>query len=447
MGLSQRLKNRFHLSETKSKVFANVFWAVFGKCVNLSGALIVGIVVARYLGPEQYGLMNYVISYVAIFQVLADFGLDNIQIREEARDLAKRDSLLGTTFVLKLLFATIAVILITITSYIFEANADTFLYILIYSFSVILNTTWVARNHFTAIVWNEYIVKTEISRTIIGVAVKVILLLNDASLIWFIFSLIFDSVLLASGYLYSYSKRVDRIGKWVFDKELAKYMLSQSFPLLLSGAAIIIYNRIDQIMIGNMLDKSFVGIYSVAVRFVEVLIFIPTIIAQTVSPILVRIKKEDETRYQHMSELFVNITVWLCIILAGLVSVIAYPLVLFTFGESYIYAATILSVMSFKVVGDALSQTSGQLIIIEGIQKYASIRNVIGCVVCVVFNLVLINMYGIMGAALVSVLTILSSGVLANYIIPSYRSIFKKQIVSIVFGWKDIIHIKQLIQK
>ena len=114
---------------------------------------------------------------------------------------------------------------------------------MLYAFSVILNTTWVSRNHFTVIVWNEYVVTTEISRTLVGMLVKVCLVAFHLPLVWFICSLVLDSILLASGYTLSYIKKVDSVKKWAFDKTLANYMLKQSFPLLLSGAAIIVYNN------------------------------------------------------------------------------------------------------------------------------------------------------------------------------------------------------------
>lgn len=446
MNILSYIQSKYNLSPTKMKVIANIYWAVLGKCVNLLGALLVGILVARYLGKEQYGLMNYVISIVAIFQVFADFGLDNIQIREEARNAGMRDKLIGTTFVLKMFFATIAIILIIFYTFLFEADSVTRFLILMYSLSVIMNTTWVARNHFTSIVMNVYVVKTEISRTVIGMGIKGVLLLAHATLPWFVAALVFDSILLASGYLLSYSKKVDSILKWSFDKKLAAYMVRQSFPLLLSGAAIVVYHRIDQVMIGKMLNDGYVGIYSVAVRFVEVLVFIPTIISQTISPILVRVLNENPERYRSMAKVFMGVTVWICILCAVCVNVISYPLVALTFGQQYIMAASVLSIMSFKVIGDALSQTSGQLIIIEKRQKYVSIRNVIGCVVCVVLNLWLIRAYGVYGAAVVSIITILSSGTVANLIIPPYRQYFKMQLRALALGWRDMLKIKSLIR-
>ena len=434
------------ISEKKKKALTNIAWAISGKIVSLTSILVVGIIVARYLGKEQYGIMNYVISFVAVFQVFADFGLDFIQIREESKDPAQRDKIIGTTFGLKLIFALLTLVAIFVTDMLFVKDTNIRCYIMIYASSVILNTTWVSRNHFTSIVWNEYVVKTEITRTLIGVFIKVMLVLLHLPLIWFICSLVIDSLLLAMGYTASYVRKIDTVRKWRFDRKLATFMIQQSFPLLLSGAAIVVYNRIDQMMIGDMIDQSHLGVYSVAVRFTELLVFVPTIIAQTISPMLVEARQGSLERYESLSRVFMNVTVAVCIILAVLTSLLSYPIVYYTFGQTYIGAASVLSILSFKVIGDALSQTSGQLMIIEGIQKYASIRNIIGCITCVALNLLFIRRYGIHGAAYVAIITIFVSGTLADFLIPTYRPIFYKQMRAISVGWLDIIQIKKLLR-
>lgn len=434
------------ISTKKKKALQNIAWAICGKIFSLMSVLIVGIIVARYLGKEKYGIMNYVISFVAIFQVFADFGLDLIQIREESKKPEQKDNIIGTVFVLKLAFASLAILGVVVTTLLFEENIEIRYYILIYATSVIFNTTWVSRNHFTAIVWNEYVVKTEITRSVIGMLIKIGLVMLHLPLFWFICALVFDSLLLATGYTLSYIKKIDSIRKWHFDQTLAIYMLLQSFPLLLSGAAIIIYNRIDQVMIGNMIDKEHLGIYSVAVRFAELLAFVPTIIAQTISPMLVEARQVEEARYETLSRLFMNVTVSVCILLALLTSILSFPIVYITFGQVYIGAASVLAILAFKVVGDALSQTSGQLIIIENRQIYAPIRNIIGCVTCIVLNLIFIKQYGIHGAAYAAIITIFVSGTLADFFIPSYNRIFRKQLYAICLGWKDIIHIKKLLR-
>ena len=80
--LKRKIVDKLHLAGNKKKVALNIFWAMLGKIVNMAGALLVAILVARYLGPENYGVMNYVISYVAMFMVLSEFGMSSIEIRE-----------------------------------------------------------------------------------------------------------------------------------------------------------------------------------------------------------------------------------------------------------------------------------------------------------------------------------------------------------------------------
>lgn len=438
--------SKLNLSENAVKVTKNIGWALLGKVATLLGSFIVGIFVARYLGPEQYGLMSYVIAYVSIFQTLALFGMDNIEIREEAKNKEERDAIIGTAFVLKLIFAIITILLIYILLQFSDNDIFTQRMIMLYSISIICNCFFVARNYFTSIVWNEYVVKTEIARTVIGVIIKIFLLVIHANLSWFIAAMTFDFVLLASGYCFSYSRKIDKITLWCFDIKWAKYLIKQSFPLMLSFSAVVIMQRIDQLMISKMIGTENVGQYSVAFKFVEVMIFVPTIIAQTISPVLVKIRNENKDEYVGKLQIFMDLTVWICVIMAIVVCIIAYPLVRFTFGEQYLHAVPVLQIMAFKVVGDALSQTSGQLMIIEGTQKYAVIRNIVGCICCIFLNLLLIPKNGIIGSSIVSVISLFVSGFLVNALIPKYKQIFLQQTKAILFGWKNLLKIKSLVK-
>ncbi len=449
MSLIDRILNRLNLSETKKKVFRNLLWAVTGKVVTLLGSLLVGIFVARYLGPEQYGLMSYVTSYVALFQVLASFGLDNIEIREEAKCVGtgeygrtpskEANAILGTAFGLKLIFAATTMVLVIATAWLFEADTFTKWMITLYSLSMIMQTFSVIRNYFTSIVWNEYIVKTEISRTIIGAAIKVVLLLLHAPLVWFIAATLFDTVLIAGGYLLSYRKKIASPTLWTFDRATAKYLIKESFPLLLSGAAVVIYQRIDQVMIGNMIDKEAVGYFSTAAAFVSVVLFIPSILSQTIAPILAQIRESNIQEYEKKSQSFISITIWLCILICVFTALISKWLILCTFGKEYSPSILVLQIMIFKVLGMALSETAGQMIIIEKQQKYAFIRNLLGCGVCILLNLLFIPRYGIIGSAIVTIITTLFVGWIANLLIPPYWRFFCFQTKGVLFGWRELL--------
>ena len=457
MNLIDKILTRLHLSETKQKVVRNLFWAVTGKVVTLLGSLLVGIFVARYLGPEQYGLMNYVVSFVALFQVFASFGLDNIEIREESKCKGtgekgrvpgtEANTILGTAFGLRLIFAGITMLLVILTAWLFEADTFTKWMITLYSLSMIMDTFGVIRNYFTSIVWNEYIVKTEISRTIIGALIKVVLLLLHAPLAWFIAASLFDTILIAGGYLLSYRKQIASPRLWTFDLPTAKYLIKEAFPLLLSGAAVVVYQKIDQVMIGNMIDKANVGYYAVAGAFVNVAVFIPNIICQTLTPLLVQYYNTNRNLYQQRAQLFLNIMVWSSIVFAALVCVLAYPIVRYTYGLQYIEAVPVLQILVFKIVGTAMMSSSGNLMITEGVHRYAAMRNGLACVANVALNLILIPKLGIVGAAIAGVVALMVAGYFAHFVIPPYFRFIKPQTKSILLGWKDLVNIRKLMKE
>lgn len=432
----------------KQKILKNVYWAMLGKIVNMVGQLFVGILVARYLGPEQYGVMNYVISYVALFTIIATFGLSNIEVRELSRAPEDRDSILGTCFRLRIFFATIGYLLIIATLFIFQTDAFTTKMILVYGLILYTGCFEIIRNYFTSIVKNEYVVKSEIARTVIGASIKIILLLMRAPLEYFIIATMFDTVLVASGYYISYKKMVGKVTDWKYDSSKVPFLIKQSFPLLLSGAAVIVYQRIDQVMIGNMIDKESVGYFATAAKFLEIILFLPGVLSQTVTPMIVQARSNSTAdEYNYKCKQFVSIVVWVSIILSCLVSASAYWLIILTYGKDYLAAVPVLQILAFKTVGMALSSSGGQLIIIEQIQKWAVIRNLLGCIACVVLNLLFIPSYGIAGSAIVTIITVFVSGFFANILIPPYRHIFKIEIYALFAGWRHLSYIKSFIKK
>lgn len=437
--------HKFDISHTKEVIARNLFWAICGKFSSLVSGLIVGILVARYLGPERYGLMNYVISFVYIFQTFALFGLDSIEIREESKRQIPYETIIGTAFGLKLASGLFFIILTIITSLLMESDTETIILIALYSISIVLNAFNVVKNYFTAIVQNEYVVKVEIATILTSLIIKVIFLIVHAPLIYFIFSATLDFLFLAIGYYIAYRSKIGPVKKWRFDFQYGKYLIKESFPLMLTSAAVIVYQRIDQVMIGQIIDKESVGYFSVASRFVEVLLYIPMILAQTITPLLVQSFERDNKEYQIKSQQFMNISVWFSLCTSTVVSVISYWLVTLTFGQAYLPAVIILQIMSFKAASVALSNTAGAMLITEGLQKYAILRDSFGCLVCVGLNYILLPKYGVIAAAFVAILSNLSAGFIADAFIPAYRHLFWKQARALLFGWKDLLSFKKIL--
>ena len=433
------LMRNLNLPQNHKRILNNIYWAVIGKSVNIISGLVIGIFVARYLGPAQYGLMSYIISYVTLFSIFATFGLDSIEVRELSGAFANKEKIIGTAFALKILLACSTIVLILITLLAFESDRFTFGAVLIYSFSMVFSSLSVIRNYFTAIVENKYIVKTEIIRTIISGIIKLFLLVNKFSLIWFIIASTLDCFLLGIGYVYSYHKKVGHITHWRFDKTVAKLLLKESFPLLLSGIAIVIYQKIDQVMIRNMLDAEAVGHFAIASGITDFIVFIPTVIAQTVTPVLIQARKNDISLYNSKKQQFMDVLVWSSALMALALSLSAHFTIMILYGTQYSEAIPVLQVMAWRVIFVALFAGSGQLIIIENIQKYAAVRNILGCILSVFLNFILIPVWGITGSAIATIITLSVSGYFSHIFIRPYRYLFRIQTSAIFFGWKRIV--------
>lgn len=444
MMLLDKYLNR--ITNTKRKVLANVFWALSGKIITLFSTLLVSILVARYLGPEQFGMMNYIISVVSLFSIFATFGMTDIVIRELSKKEIPDNEILGTAFVLRMVLSLLTILGVIIYSLLCEAQEGMDCMMIIYSIYLIFACFDVIRSYFTSIIQNKRVVMSEVSRSLIGALVKIVLIIIHAPLVYFITALTLDFVLLALGYFANYQKVAD-YKQWKFNSQFAVFLIKCSLPLLIAGATATIYQRIDQVMIAKLIDTTSVGYFSTALSFVGIVVFIPTIMIQTVSPLLVGYSRNNPQRYAIESQRVMNVIVWATIIFCCAISLLSYPIIRYSYGVEYIAAVPVMQILVFKAVGIALTMVGGQLIIIENIHKYAFIRNILACIVCIASNYLLIPHWGIIGSTWATILTVLFSGGLGNLFIPPYHHILRKQCISILFGWEDLFSIKNYIMK
>ncbi len=441
MMLVEKLKTSLKLSDTHCRIIQNVFWAMCGKMFTLASQSVIGILIARYLGPAQYGIMNYVISYVTLFTILASFGLDYIEIRELAYRKEERDDIMKTVFYGRCFFSVAVVLLIMGILCFTQPGRQVATLIMIYSISLVFSSFNVIRNYFTAMVDNKHIAQSEMCRSFLGAIVKVILLILAAPLIWFIIALVFDFFILALGYLSIYLK-TNHLNIFAlpgkFNGEILKYLLRESWPLLLSHSIVIVYQKIDQIMVYDMLNSRAAGLYGAAMQIVDLTAFIPTIVSLTLMPLLKVSRETNLKEYDNQRLLFLDLSFWGAFLLTIGMSFIGYWIFAVLYGKAYLGIVPVFQIMIWKVIGSTMSSASGQLIIIEGVQKYAILRNLGACIICIMANKFLIPLLGLVGAGLVAVITWFFAGFISNLLIPKYRIYFNLQCNSIFWGWRRL---------
>jgi len=239
----------------------------------------------------------------------------------------------------------------------------------------------------------------QVMGNIVSALIKLVFILLKLPLIWFVYSLLFDYVLLAAGYIILYKKNGDHVRNWKYDGRITGYLLKNSWPLAFSAILVTIYMKIDQVMIPMYVKTNQLGVYITVAQLSENWYFIPVAIVTSVFPAIMHARKTDPERYhkrlQNMYDLMVVLSVSIALVMS-LGSGLIYHLL---FKPAFWSGAPVLSVHIWAGVFVFLGSASGQYLIAEGYFKLSMLRTGVGAVVNIILNLFFIPAYGIIGAA------------------------------------------------
>ena len=242
------------------KYFANTSWLLGERILRMVISLFVGIYVARYLGPERYGLLSYTLSFVLLFSALASFGLDDILVRELVNHPDKRQDLLGTVFWLKVCGTVVMGTAIVVVLQFKTEDQQTYWLIAIITFGFLFQATNVVELYFQAEVQSKFTVRAQVVQLLITSLFKIYLIWIEAELIWFAFALMLDQAVAAALFLIMYRWKIDLFPFFIFNWKRAKKLMDDAWPLIFSGMMVLMYMKIDQVMLKEMLNTKAVGV-------------------------------------------------------------------------------------------------------------------------------------------------------------------------------------------
>ena len=400
--------------------------------------LFVGIYVARYLGPERFGLLSYANSYVGIFTAIAILGLDGIVVRELVKSPDQRDTLLGTSFLLKVVGTLLMWVLILATLFFSNNDPLTSALIAIIAFGVLFQTFNVIDYNFQAEVKLKYVVHSQIVQLIVSSITKLVLILKGLPLVWFAAVYSLDAIILAVGLAYAYSRNSGSIKKWKWNAKVALALLLDSWPLMFAYMSYLIYAKIDRIMIKEMLDEHNVGIYSAAYILYEAPLFISLMIAKSVYPILVQYYQDNKNKFFQLYSTLSSYMTLLSYLIVLFIFIFHEILIQITFGESFEESSKILMLLSFGMIPMFNAFLRSSYITISGNQKIILYTTLFSAMLNIVLNLLLIKAYGVIGAVYATVFTLTLSLIVLNFAFTNTRSIFFIQAKSLLlFGiWR-----------
>jgi len=435
----QNIFVRLKAHEGFRRYFLNTSWMFGEQVLRIIAGLFVGIYVARYLGPEQFGIYSYAIAFVALFGVIAKLGLDGIVVRDLVNHPEKRDTYLGTAFWLKLIGALLTLATLAIAVRFTSNDATTNLYIFIIASGLIFQSLEVVDSYFQSKVLSKYVSIAKLIQLALSSALKLYFIFIQADLFWFVLVSLMDQITLALSLVFAYWRQKIGVFFWCFEVATAKAMLKNSWPLILSGIAIILYMRIDQIMIKEMLGDREVGLYSAAVRLSEAWYFVPVIITTSLFPAIVNARKTDQELYNKRLQRLYSVMVYIAVGVALPVTIMAENIVMTLYGTHYQDAGTVLSIHIWAGLFVGLGVVNGQWFLAENLQYLATRNTLIGAAANVALNYMLIPIYGVTGAALATFISYGVAAYLSLLFNKKTRNRFFAISRSLILG-KDIFH-------
>ncbi len=410
------------------KYFRNTSWLFAENMFRMFFGLFVGVFVARYLGPDRYGLLSYAQSFAAIFSIIATMGIDGILVRELVAKPQKYNVLMGSAFIIHLFGAFISMFFLIATIYCCNINDSyTNKLIIIITTSVFFQSFMVIDSHFRAEVYSKYIMYASFMTVTIISILKIVLVIMSAPLIYFAWAILFNSIILALHQVVFYYKNNMSIFKWSYTAIQIREFLKDGWPLILSGIATAVYMNTDKIMLKELLNAKGVGEYAVASSISSVWYFVPMIISSSLFPAIVKAKKQGENIYLKRLQQLYDLVTWIAIIIAIFMTLFSDWLVQLLFGEAFANASGVLTIHIWTGVFIALWAVASKWFTIENLLQNIMYRTFIGALLNIVLNYMMIPKYGVEGAAWATLISYVFINYLSMAIFTKTRKSFYQQ--------------------
>ena len=429
------------------KYLTNISWLLVERVVRVLVALIIDVWIARYLGPEKFGLLSYAVSFVGLFSAISSLGLNSIVIRDLVKNPEKRNEILGTAFWLKITGALLMIVLLAVALQLTNADAYTKILVFIVASGVVFQSFNVIDFYFQSLVLSKYVVWVNSAGLFLSSLIKLYLIYRQAPLIAFAWVIVFDSFILALGYLYVYIKKVKDfvVRQYVWHKETAISLLRDGWPLILTTVFISIYSQLDQVMIKNMINDFEVGQYSAAAKLNSFLAFLPSVVLISLTPAIVNAKKKSMKLFYERLQLLYDLVATYGIFIAVFILLFAGIIIHYTYGEAYDKSAGIFRIIVFSNLFSFLGAASTRWFINMGYERKILYRNLFGVSVNIISNYIFIGKYGAIGAAYTTLLSQISANLLYDLLDKDARVIFFQKLKSIFFI-SQIRQVKQVLK-
>lgn len=407
----------------------NLIWLISEKSFRMSVGMVMTALVARSLGPEQFGLLSYTIAFVSLFSAFASLGAEGMIVRDLLEKTEQQKHVLASALFLRFISGFVGFLVALIAYAVYKKESGSNLLIVgfigtIFFFQAAepLEYWFQSRSQI------KQLVVPRIIGFITATILKIVLVLSSAGLIYFAAAHALESAFIALAVFFSFFFQRQRPQLQALDLSYLLKLAERSWPLTISGLAIMIYMRIDQIMLESYLGNKAVGIYSSALMLSEIWYFLPVLLAKIISPTLVSLRIQKREVYEEEFVHILKLTVRTSLVIAILISLFSHELVEVFFGSNYSAASAVLTIHVWTGLFVGIGVLSGIWLINEGLEKFAMYRTLTGGIVNIVLNAILIPSFGIVGAAFATLLAQITATFAVDYFSVRTRQMFDMKV-------------------
>ncbi len=406
--------------QIKSKIINNAKWIIVCRVIQAILQLVVGMLCARYLGPANYGIINYASSVVAFVLPLMQLGLQATLVQEFIENPQREGKIMGTALVLDLISSVACVILVG--AFVSIANfreTETIIVCIIYSFSLIFRAFELFQYWFQYKLLSKFPSIVMLCAYLVVSLYRIFLLITSKSIFWFAVVNSLDYGLIGLALVIIYRKLSDQ--RLSFSFSLVGSLLSRSKYYILSSMMVTLFHNTDHIMLKLISGDEENGFYTAAITSAAVLQFVYTAIVDSMRPVILSCKKEGSPDYEKNISRLYCVTTYMGLIQALGFTIFAKLIIWILYGEAYFPSISVLQILVWYIAFSYMGTVRNIWILAEGKQSILWKINLTGALLNIIVNAFLIPVWGAIGAAVASLATQIFSNFILGFIIKPLR--------------------------
>lgn len=383
------------------RVAANAGWLYADQILRAVVGLVVFSLVARSLGPEQFGVLSYALAFPAIFVPLAGLGLEHVIIRDFVRHPGQREQVFATAFAIKTATAVAACAGALLAIRLVPLAMPVRSLLVITSLTLLLQPLLTLDLYFQSQIVSKYSAIVRMSTGLLGNGVRAWLAWRGAPVSWFVVVFVGEAAIYGAGLVIA--ARATKL-PWIhpvrsFDPGIMRRLLSAAWPLFLADLAICGYLKFDQVLLSHLAGPAVLGRYAAAFRLADYAEFFALALINSYFPKIVAIQQERPAEMMaSVRRFFVGMT-WFAIGLAVLVSAAAPVAAKLVLGPQFGEVWPVLVILTWANVFVTQVAVRGKWFLLEHLQLYSLAFFIVGAAVHLSLLFVLAPRWGALGAA------------------------------------------------